>query len=268
MNRKKEETMKAMRWLLLAMAVMAASSCATARRTRLPSLRVGATLNYPPVIQRANESVSGVEADFAEQLSRELGRKLEWVVLPWEALIDELEAGRIDIVMSGMTATPARKVRAAFCDSYMENPLVVVVRRGEAGGYAVAEDVVGAVASVGVLKGTAADAYVRKKFARAKAMGISQREDVAFYLSNQRIDLYVDDLAAAVDIVARNETRLELVRVPLSDQELAWAVRLDDKALLSQANEVLAGWRASGFLDQVLERWMPYRKYYAAAAEK
>ena len=263
--------MKAMRWLRLAVAVaaaVAASSCATARRSELPSLRVGATLNYPPVIQRANDRVAGVEADFAEQLSRELGRKLEWVIVPWELQLDELEAGRIDIVMSGMTATPARQVRAAFCDAYMENPLVAVVRRGEAGGYASAEAVIGAMANVGVLKGTAADAFVRKKFARAKAMGISQREDVAFYLANQRIDMYVDDLAAAVDIVSRNETRMELVRISLAGQELAWAVRLDDKALRSQANEVLAGWRANGFLERVLERWMPYRRSFVGATEK
>ena len=123
--------MKAMRWLLLALAVLAASSCATGRRSGVPSLRVGATLNYPPVIQRANDRATGVEADFAEQLSRELGRKLEWVVVPWEALLDELEAGRIDIAMSGMSVTPARQMRAAFCESYMENPLVAVVRRVE-----------------------------------------------------------------------------------------------------------------------------------------
>ena len=234
----------------------------------MPSLRVGATLNYPPVIQRANDRATGVEADFAEQLSRELGRKLEWVVVPWEALLDELEAGRIDIAMSGMSVTPARQMRAAFCESYMENPLVAVVRRGEAAGYVSAEAVIGSLANVGVLKGTAADAFVRKEFANAKAMPISLRDDAAFYLANRRIDLYVDDLAAAVDLVSRNETRLELVRIPLERQELAWAVRRDDSALRSRANEALAGWRERGFLDQVLERWMPYRKHFVAAAEK
>ena len=82
-----------------------------------------------------------------------------------------------------------------------------------------------------------------------------------FYLANQRIDLYIDDLAAAVGVVSRNENRLELVRIPLAPQDLAWAVRLDDGALRSQANEALARWRANGLLDQILDRWMPYRRF-------
>lgn len=253
--------MKAMRWMVLLAGIWMASSCSTMRRETVRPLRVGVTPNYPPLILLKDGKAAGAECDFAVQLASELGRPLELMTVPWELQLEELAAGNIDIVMSGMTITPARKVQAAFCDSYMDNPLVAVSRRGESGNYPSSEAVLGSRAAIGMLGGTSADAFVRRYCPKAKPLPLSSRDDVVFYLANQRIDLYIDDLAAAVGVVSRNENRLELVRIPLAPQDLAWAVRLDDGALRSQANEALARWRANGLLDQILDRWMPYRRF-------
>jgi ABC-type amino acid transport substrate-binding protein len=250
--------------MAMAMA-LAGSSCSTMKGASKP-LRVGVTPNYPPLIQMQGEKAAGVECDFAVQLSSELGRPLMLMPVPWELQMDELLAGNIDIIMSGMTITPPRQARVAFCNSYMDNPLIAVTRRSESGGYPSVEAVLGASASMGVLAGTSADAFVRRYCPNAKVLPLSSRDDVVFYLANQRIDLYIDDLAAAVGIVSRNEARLELVRIPLASQTLAWAVRPQDEELLKQANEALARWRANGLLDQILDRWMPYRPQLVGTA--
>jgi ABC-type amino acid transport substrate-binding protein len=58
---------------------------------------------------------------------------------------------------------------------------------------------------------------------------------------------------------------LELVPISLKPQQLAWAVRPDNTALKQQADAALARWRANTTLDQILNRWMPYRPALAAA---
>lgn len=257
--------MKRMIWMAMLLAAMLGVSCST-MKSGPPPLRVGVTLNYPPLIMRQGEKAAGAECDFAVQLASELGRSLQLVSVKWERVIDELEAGKYDIIMSGLSVTPARKVRVTFCDSYMDNPLVAVVRRGESGRYPTAESVMEMSGNVGVLTGTAADAYVRRDFPNAKVLPQTSRDDVVFYLANQRIDVYVDDLAAAINIVSRSETRLELVRIPLAPQRLAWAVRLGDEELKNQANEALARWSENGLRDQILEQWMPYRELLEGAA--
>ena len=229
-------------WTALAMALMV-SSCGTMKAPP-PPLRVGVTPNYPPIIMLAGQKAAGVECDFAVQLASELGRPLELMPVPWDLQMDELEAGRTDIVMSGLTVTMARQARVAFCEPYMDNPLMAVVRRGESGRFASAS----------------ADAFVRRKCPNGKILPLATRDDVVFYLANQRIDLFIDDMAAAVQIVTSNENRLELVPIPLESQQLAWAVRADDVVLLAQANEALARWYANGLLNQILDRWMPYLK--------
>lgn len=256
--------MKQMRWLVAGMVLLLAASCSTVQTGKTAPLRVGVTPNYPPIIMMQGEMAAGVECDFAAQLSQALGRPLMLIEVPWDKQFDELAAGRIDIVMSGMTITPARKVRATFCDSYMDNPLVAVVRRGESGRYASANEILNTSANLGVLRETSADSFIRRNCTNAKILPLSAREDVVFYLSNQRVDLYIDDMAAAVGIVSRNEERLELVRIPLASQELGWAVRLGNEELRSQANEALARWRANGLRDQILDRWIPYRSLLAS----
>jgi ABC-type amino acid transport substrate-binding protein len=256
--------MKPMRWMVLLALVLTAASCSTTKSGKTLPLRVGVTPNYPPIIMMQGDLAAGVECDFAAQLSSALGRPLELIKVAWDKQFDELDAGNIDIIMSGMTVTPARKVRATFCDTYMDNPLIAVSRRGESGRYVSAGEVLAAPVNVGVLRETSADAFIRRNCTNAKILPLSAREDVVFYLANQRIDLYVDDMAAAVGIVSRNEERMELVRIPLASQELAWAVRLGNEELKTQANEALARWRANGLRDQILDRWIPYRALVAS----
>lgn len=251
--------MKHMRWATAAVVALLACSCSTTKSAKAP-LRVGVTPNYPPLIMMQGEKAAGIECDFAAQLSSELGRPLELLKVPWDELFDELEGGHIDIIMSGLTVTPARRVRATFCDSYMNNPLIALSRRGESKNYSTADDVLSSSATIGVLRETSADAFIRRNCQNAKILPLSSRDDVVFYLANQRIDLYIDDMAAAVGIVSRNEERMELVRIPLAEQELAWAVRLGDEALRQQVNAALARWNATGIRDQILDRWLPYRK--------
>ncbi len=251
-----------MRLAMVGLVWVMASSCSTIRNAQGP-LRVGVSPNYPPLIMMQAGKATGAETDMAALLSRDLGRPLVLISVPWDELFQELEKGTVDIVMSGITVTPARRVRMAFCESYLQNPLVAVARRSEAGGYASAGEVLGARVAIGVMGNTSAEGTVRRKCANAKIRVLSSGEDAAFNLVNRRIDLYIDDLAAAVDIVSRNEAQLEIVRFPLVPQELAWAVRIGDEELRQQANAALAKWRASGELEAILDRWMSYRRVLA-----
>ena len=251
--------MKAMRGWLGLLVVAWASSCASLPGGKAP-LRVGLTPNYPPLIMLTEGRAAGVECDFAVELAKELGRPLELVSVPLEMLFEDLSAGHVDILMSGLTVTLPRQARAAFCEPYMSNPLVAVVRRGEAEKYPDADSVLGATAGIGVLGKSSADTFARRRCGAARILPLTTREDVGFYLANQRIELYIDDLSAAVDIISRNEARLELVRFPLEEQELAWAVQGGDQALKQQVNEILARWGADGTRDRILDRWMPYRR--------
>jgi ABC-type amino acid transport substrate-binding protein len=258
--------MKWMHTMVAGLMILAAASCSSIRPGKAGPLRVGFTPNYPPLAMLQHNKAAGVENDFAGRLALELGRELKLIEVPWSEQFEQLASGNIDLIMSGMTVTPSRRARVVFCDPYMSNPLVAVVRRGEADRYATAEAVKKTTGGIGFLEGTWAGSVVRREFQNGMAVPLSSPDDAVFHLVNQRIDLYIDDLAAAVDLMSRNDTRMELVPVPLREQVLAWAVRPDNPELLQQANAALARWRASGWLEETLDRWMPYRRGMTGAS--
>ena len=46
---------------------------------------------------------------------------------------------------------------------------------------------------------------------------------------------------------------------PLTDEQLAWAVALDDEELAEQLDALVREWTASGEIRAILTRWVPVR---------
>ena len=89
------------------------------------TVRVGLTGDYRPFSIKDGAGVfSGLDVDLAESLARGLGVKLEIVPTAWPTLMPDLQAGKFDIAMGGITVTLDRAKTALFS--------VPVMRTGKA----------------------------------------------------------------------------------------------------------------------------------------
>ena len=245
-------------FLAAALSALALAACSTVPRTPPEPLRVGFTPNYPPVCMENDGLPDGLECDFAKALAKELDRPLEIVELPWARQIDTLLAGHIDIIMSGMTATPARSARVRFCTPYMVNPLVAMCRAGDAATSASPDEFLATTANVGVLARTSAESFATHHFPHARIVRLSSSDDAPINLANRRIDYYVDDFAAIANLLSADEAELAFLPYSLQGQNLCWAVRPDQDDFRRQCDAVIARWKKDGTLDRMLIRWMPY----------
>ena len=225
----------------------------------IQTLRVGFSPNYPPICMESEGEARGLEADFAEAFAKELGCGVEIVQMGFDELIPALIDGRVDILMSGLTITPQRAYKIRFCKSYLNNPLVAVTRDGWARSYASASQILSVNASIGVLRHTYGETFVRKHCLRARVVPIVEYDNVPQDLESNRYSIYVDDLAAILDLSAKHPGVLEVIPYPLQQQEIAWAVHPDNTSLLSAANAILDKWKANGKLDELLDKWLPDR---------
>jgi len=76
----------------------------------------------------------GLDVEMAHALGHELGVGVEFAPVPRDQLVEVLEAGRVDVVMSGIVVTTLRASRVAFSASYLDETLAFVVpdrRRAE-----------------------------------------------------------------------------------------------------------------------------------------
>lgn len=253
--------------LLLTAAIF--SGCATATNpppgpdmNRNP-LRVGVTPDYPPLIFKLDGNIAGAEADFARRLGAGLNRPVQFIDLPWDELIPALMAGKIDIIMSGMTITEVRKALINFSYSYLKSGLATLIRAEDASLFNSVERILESDSTVGVMVGTTSETFVREKFPNALiVIPFRNTSDVVYSLKARRIDLFVYDAPSIVWLVSENEGRLTGFWQPLNVEYLGWGVRRGDDELLKQVNSVLTIWSQDGTLRQILKRWLPNWKNF------
>jgi polar amino acid transport system substrate-binding protein len=97
----------------------AAPSTRLAHILETGKLRVGMSGEQPPLnmTSRAGELV-GLEVALARVLAATIGVQLDLVRIPFPRLLDALEGGEIDLIMSGMTITAQRNLRVVFVGPY------------------------------------------------------------------------------------------------------------------------------------------------------
>jgi ABC-type amino acid transport substrate-binding protein len=221
-------------------------------------LRVGVTPDYPPVIFKLNGQVTGVEADFARMLAKELNKSVQFVELGWDELIPALMEEKIDIIMSGMTITEARKVRIDFTDHYLKSGLLTLIRIEDASKYNSLKTIEESYATIGVVAGTTSETFVRKNCPLARVVTFAKAGSAPSELENRRIDMFINDAPSVIWLASENEAHLTGVWKLLNTEYLGWGVRRDEQQFLTQVNSILSTWRKSGTLKQVLIKWMPY----------
>lgn len=245
---------------LIGIAAVLMGGCTTGLGTdKAPTLRVGISADYPPIIFRQGNHIVGVEADLAKALAASLGMQLEYVLLRWEDQINALNAGQTDIIMSGMSVTRARQLRVEFCDSYLRNGLAAAVPADAIGSYRTTRDVLETVGYIGAVRGTTGETFVKQNFPNADLVLLNKLSDAPYQFAGRRFKVFIHDIYAIAWLVSENETDYAGVWHPLTDEDLAWAVRRGDPEFRKAVNDTLAGWRSDGTLDRILDRWIPAR---------
>lgn len=245
-------------WLcLLAIIALArpVSSADTSQTTGAP-LRVGVVTKLKPLVFKEGREFRGLEADLGRALAGRLNRPVVFVDVHWEKLIDMLEAGKIDIIMAGMSVTPARQARVAFTAPYLRSGQTALVRRDQSARMQVFfRDPAN---RFGAQRQTTSAYYLEQAFPQAKRTLYADPEAGAAALLKNKIDAFISDASINWYQASVNEARgLVLLNLPLTQEDLAWAVRKDDTALLEGANEFVKEAIASGQLKQIVERWLP-----------
>ncbi len=92
-------------------------------------LRVGYIPDSLPYAYRNREAdVVGFDAEMAHDLARNLGVELEFVRLDLKKYLDQLQAGYVDILMSGIPVTPRAAARVSFARPHSNETIAFIVR--------------------------------------------------------------------------------------------------------------------------------------------
>ena len=236
-----------------------------ARPATVPSdesiLRVGVSTNSPPLIFKQNNEIVGLEADFARDLAKYLGKSLHFVELKWEDQIPALLDNRIDIIMSGMSITALREVRVAFTLSYFESGQLALIRRRDAARYSTGLFSLATAEAIGAIKDTTGEYYVESQFGSVNRKLYKNSRAAVKDLINKKIDMFIHDAPMILYLASENESKgLTVLFALLTKEPLAWAVRKNNTELLEAANDFLRTYNEEGKLNKLIKYWIPFTK--------
>jgi polar amino acid transport system substrate-binding protein len=127
-------------------------------------LRIGYAVEAPYAFV-VNGTVTGESPEVARHVAARLGiTDIEWRVVDFDALIQELEEGRIDVIAAGMFITPERARRVAFsAPTFQVGPGLMVPRGNPLDLHSYADLVARADLRVAVLSGSVEEDLLWRK---------------------------------------------------------------------------------------------------------
>lgn len=221
-------------------------------------LKVGVSGDYPPLVYKQEERLVGIEPDNVKVVGDILGQKMTMVEMPFADLIPALKAGDIDVIMSGMSITAERSEQVLFTEAYMDIGQMAIMSTDNLGKFSQPWSIYGEGVRIGVEPDTTGAAFADEKLPDADISFYTDSAAAFTALRKNEIDMYVHDAPTSWQLATSPDDR-DLISLyhPLTQEQLAWAVRKDDSLLAASLNQALRTMKANGSLRYILNRWIP-----------
>ncbi|WP_088413039.1 ABC transporter permease subunit [Mycobacteroides saopaulense] len=216
-------------------------------------LRVGTEGVYAPFSfhdARTGE-LTGYDVDVARAVGEKLGRPVEFVEIPWDAIFAGLDAERFDVVANQVTITPERRAKYDLSTPYAVGEGVIVTRAGDNTIHSLA-DVRGKVAAENATSNWSQIA--RDAGGRVEAVeGFTQSITL---LSQGRVDVVINDsIAVYAYLASTGDPAVKIAGTTGERSEQGFAAR-KNSGLLPELNKALDQLSADGTLSRISEKYL------------
>ena len=230
------------------------SGCSPSGEKKTEVLRVGSDLDFPPFEfkEEGDTNYRGFDIDIARAIAKDLNMEPEFKQIEFDKLINDLESGKIDVIISGYSITDERKTRVNFSSPYYESGLSVIVRADNAD-IKTGKDLAGK--KVAVQAGSTAVDEVKKRGAK-EIIELPTFEDCFDELKVGKIDAVVNDRPVNDYFLMKNGlSNLKSLDERLTSEDYGIAVAKNNPELLRKINDSLRKMKDSGEYQKIFDKW-------------
>lgn len=234
------------------------------------TLVVGTSADYAPfefpIVKNGKKQITGYDILIAQKIADDMGVKLKVVNTEFSSLISDLKGNKIDIVLSGMNASPARKKQVSFSKSYYTVKNYLLVKKADADKFNTKADTKGA--QIGAQQAST-QSDIAKAQTSATVVNEATVTGLVTELDNGKLDGVVVESEIADNYVKNNPDKYAKAKIalktPSGQSNLSAATRKGDKKLLKQVNKTITKLQKNGELDKLLQQAQDIQSKYGTA---
>ena len=230
-------------------AVLAVSGCGgnrdkaksgDAAKSGVPSIvRVGAETTFPPFEFTKDDKYVGFDLDLAEAVIKQMGSKMEFKSMGFDALIPAVQSGQIDMI-------------ASFSDVYFDKNGFVIIVNKDNDSLKDWADLEGK--KVGAQVGTEPVKMIQE--AKGEVKQLDSNAQAFMELRAKTLDAFVVDQPVAMFYMKQGGSEdLKIVGTPKTDVGFVFAMKKENKELQAAVNKALKELKANGEYDKIFEKW-------------
>ena len=193
--------------------------------------------------------VAGIDIDLIEEIAKELGRPVQYKIVPFQQIFSLVAMGKVDIGAAGVTITPQRAERVLFSTVYDVSSQVIVVPKGSS----LTDEASLKTARVAAQEGTSDLTLLRERIKPRIVLPYLTQEEVNAALVDRKADAAVMDIMQAELLVKANGDAFKIIEKPLTKDQYGLMFNRKSRksaALAAAANTVIDRFKSSGELQK------------------
>ncbi|MDM8214426.1 transporter substrate-binding domain-containing protein [Enterococcus hirae] len=221
-----------------------------------------------PQMNGGKEQIVGVDVDIAQAIADDLGVTLKVMNLSFDNLLPSLQQGKLDMVLSGVSATKERKKNVDFSEAYFTPKQQIVIQKDKLSEYKSVADFKGK--KIGAQKGSIQEDVAKDQIKGAQVSSLPKVTTMLMEIKQGTLDGMVLESAIAQSYVAQNaDLAIADVTLKSSDDE-AYAVALPKNSgeLVTEVNKVVKKLQDEGKIDEFMTKNTDLAEKTADSANK
>ncbi len=233
-------------------------------------LRVGTEGVYPPWnYQNKAGELEGFEIEIVSELAKIMDVEIEYITMDFDALIPNLNAGRLDFFLSGMTINNERKQAIDFSTAYAEIPAQFVSNDESFKKIQTYDELVKALEgkTIGVQTGTIHVSWVENVLDdKAESRSYRATQEMASDVTKSRLDVALADQVIWVDYLKENKEAFFTFGPVLSSKDdpelfgegIGIGIQKDNPELKARIDNALEEMRKNGKLSELAIKYFGF----------
>ncbi|WP_308633355.1 transporter substrate-binding domain-containing protein [Nocardia ninae] len=214
-------------------------------------LKVGTEGTYSPFsFQGTDGKITGYDIEVIQAVGDKLGKKVEFVLTPWDAIFAGLESKRFDLVANQVTINDERTNKYALSSPYTTSDGVIVTRADN-----------NAITTLADLKDKTCAQSATSNWGKVATGAGAKVESVEGFvqaiqlLKNGRVDATVNDTLAVAEYTKKTgDTGVKVSGKTGETSKQAFAARKGD-AVIADVDRALNELRADGTLAKISDKY-------------